>query len=196
MRAVVHAHGPVSAQRTARAGCTAVEHGALLDRETLELLAERGLYYDPNIDLVLRNYFENKERFLGVGNYTEEGFAQMAAAVPKVLEVFKVALEVPDLRIVFGTDALAGAHGRNVEELIYRIREGGQEPGAAIISATSLAAESLGLGDQIGVLEPGYEADLIAVEGNPLEDPSALGRVVFVMQGGRVHRQPPHAAER
>jgi imidazolonepropionase-like amidohydrolase len=190
LRSVVHAHGPESARRSVEAGCTTIEHGALLDRETLQLMADRGVYYDPNIDLVLRNYFENRERFLGVGNYTEEGFSQMKAAVPRMLETFKVALGIPGLRTVFGTDALAGAHGRNVEELIYRIREGGQDSAAAVISATSLAAESLGLGASIGSILPGYEADLIAVEGNPLEDPGALGRVVFVMRGGRVHRQP------
>jgi imidazolonepropionase-like amidohydrolase len=197
LRSVVHAHGPESARRSVEAGCTTIEHGALLDRTTLELMAARGVYYDPNIDLVLRNYFENKERFLGVGNYTEEGFAQMAAAVPKVLEVFKVALQVRDLKIVFGTDALAGAHGRNAEELIYRIREGGQDPVAAIVSATSLAAESLGLDGRLGSIAAGLEADLIAVDGNPLEDPSALARVVFVMKAGRVHRQPaPLASDR
>jgi len=191
LRSVVHAHGPESARRSVEAGCTTIEHGALLDRKTLELMASRGVYYDPNIDLVLRNYFENRERFLGIGNYTEEGFAQMRAAVPKVLEVFKVALAVPDLLIVFGTDALAGAHGRNVEELVYRIREGGQQPSEAIVSATSLAATSLGLGETIGVVAPGYEADLIAVEGNPLQDPTALKRVVFVMKAGRIYRRWP-----
>ena len=191
LRAVVHAHGPESARRSVEAGCTTIEHGALLDRPTLELMAARGVYFDPNVDLVLRNYFENKERFLGIGNYTEEGFAQMRAAVPRVLEAFRTALEIPDLRLAFGTDAIAGAHGRNVEELIYRIVTGGQDPMAAIVSATSLAAESLGLGDAIGTVAPGYAADLIGVAGDPLEDPSALGRVVFVMRQGRVVRWWP-----
>lgn len=191
LRAVVHAHGPESARRAVRAGCTTIEHGALLDRETLELMAENGVYYDPNIDLVLRNYFENQDRFLGFGGYTEEGFSQMRSAVPKVLATFQTALAVPKLDIVFGTDALAGAHGRNVEELIYRIEEGGQAVSAAIVSATSLAAESLGLDDRIGAIEPGFEADMIAVRGNPLENPRALKEVVFVMKGGRVYLSPP-----
>lgn len=193
LRAVVHAHGPESARRVALAGCTAVEHGALLDRETLELLAQRGVVYDPNIDLVLRNYFENAERFLGVGGYTESGFEQMREAVPKALETFRTALTVDGLRIVFGTDALAGSHGRNAEELVYRIVEGGQPVMDAIISATSLAADSLGLGDQIGRVARGYSADLIAVEGNPLEDPTALNRVRFVMKDGVVVRYEPLA---
>ncbi len=194
LRSVVHAHGPESVRRSVEARCTTIEHGALLDRKTLELMAQRGVYYDPHIDLVLRNYFENKERFLGIGNYTEEGFAQMRAAVPRVLETFRIALEVPRLRVIFGTDALAGSHGRNVEELIYRIETGGQPVMAAIVSATSLAAESLGMADRIGTVAAGYEADLIAVEGNPLEAPAALGRVVFVMKGGRIHRAPGQSA--
>jgi imidazolonepropionase-like amidohydrolase len=189
LRAAVHAHGPESARRAALAGCTSIEHGALLDRPTLELLAERGVYYDPNVDLIFRNYFENESRYLGIGNYTAEGFAQMRQAQPKALATFREALRVPGLRIVFGTDAVAGAHGRNVEELVYRILEGGQDPGAAIVSATSVAASSLGLDDRIGAVAPGYQADLLAVDGNPLEDPRALLRPVLVLKAGKTVRR-------
>ncbi|HUP23440.1 MAG TPA: amidohydrolase family protein [Thermoanaerobaculia bacterium] len=188
LRATVHAHGPESARRAANAGCTTIEHGALLDRETLELLAENGVFYDPNIDLIFRNYFENERRYLGIGNYTAEGFAQMRQAQPRALATFRTALAVPGLQIVFGTDAVAGAHGRNVEELVYRIVEGGQQPHAAILSATSIAASSLGLDDRIGAIAAGLEADLLAVEGNPLEDASALLRPVMVMRAGMLVR--------
>lgn len=188
LRVAVHAHGPESAQRAVRAGCTVIEHGALLDDETLDLLAREGTYYDPNIGLIFRNYFENKDRYLGIGNYTEEGFAQMEKAVPRALDVFRRALRRSDLKIVFGTDAVAGSHGRNIEELIYRVEEGGQSPMDAIVSATSRAAESLGMADSIGAVAPGMKADLIAVQGDPLEDITALRRVVFVMKDGRVHK--------
>ncbi len=191
LRAVVHAHGPESARRAALAGCSQIEHGALLDRATLELLAERGLYYDPHIHVIFDNYFANAERYLGIGSYTEEGFAQMRAAVPVALDVFRDALTVPDLNIVFGTDAVAGAHGNNWQELVYRVEQGGQDPMQAIISATSLAAESLRLGESLGVVEPGFAADLIAVDGDPSTDITALSRVVFVMRGGRVYRNDP-----
>lgn len=186
LRVVVHAHGPESAQRAARAGCTTVEHGVLLDAETLRILAEHGTWFDPNTDLIFRNYLENKEKFLGIGNYTEEAFVQMRRAGPLILNVFQEALKTPNLKIVFGTDALAGSHGHNFEELIYRVEKGGQNPMAAVVSATSLAAESLGLQNQIGTIAPGYEADLIAVEGDPSKDIRALQRVVWVMKGGRV----------
>jgi imidazolonepropionase-like amidohydrolase len=186
LRSAVHAHGPESVRRAVLAGCTVIEHGALLDASTLKIVAEHGTYFDPNIDLVFRNYFENKEHFLGIGNYTEEGFAQMRKAVPLALAMFQQALKTPGLKIVFGTDAVAGSHGRNFEELIYRVKQGGQDPMAAIVSATSLAAESLHLQDRIGTIAPGYEADLIVVAGNPLQDIDALHRVLFVMKGGQV----------
>jgi imidazolonepropionase-like amidohydrolase len=149
-------------------------------------MAEHGVYFDPNTDLVFRNYFEHKRQFLGTDGYTEEGFAAMEKAVPRVLQVFKKAIQTKNLKVVFGTDALAGSHGRNFQELEYRVRTGGQSAMDAINSATSLAAESLGLGDRIGSLAPGYEADVIAVQGNPLEDIRALEKVVFVMKRGRV----------
>jgi len=192
LRAVVHAHGSESARRSVLAGCTTIEHGALLDGEVLSLMANNGVYYDPNTHLIFQNYFDNKERYLGVGNYNDEGFRQMELAVPKALEVFRHALDVPNLNIVFGTDAVAGAHGRNVEELIYRVETGGQDPHEAIISATSLASASLGLETTVGALAVGQAADLIAVEGNPLEDITALRRVRFVMRAGQVVRNTKH----
>jgi len=188
LRSLVHAHGPESAQRAARAGCTTIEHGALLDDATLATMAEQGTFYDPNIGLVLQNYLENRARFEGIGNYNAEGFRYMEEAVPAALDAFRRALRRPDLRIVFGTDAVAGAHGRNFEELIYRVREGGQPAMAAIVSATSLAAESLGMADRIGSLAPGMSADIIGLDGDPAADITALRRVRFVMKDGRVYR--------
>jgi len=185
-RCVVHAHAAEAARRAVLAGATSIEHGVLLDEATLDLMAEHGTFFDPNLYLVFQNYFDNKAQFLGIENYTEEGFAQMHRAVPLVLAVFKQALRRPKLRVVFGTDAVAGAFGKNWEELIYRVQVGGQAPMAAIVSATSLAAQSLQLADTIGALAPGLEADLIGLDGNPLDDITALRRVVFVMKGGQV----------
>jgi imidazolonepropionase-like amidohydrolase len=101
-------------------------------------------------------------------------------------DTFKRALTHKDLKIVYGTDAVAGAHGRNYEEFIVRVRDGGQAPMAAIESATSVSAESMNLQDQIGALAPGMQADIIAFDGNPLQDVTAVRRVVFVMKGGTV----------
>ncbi len=110
----------------------------------------------------------------------------MEKAVPKALNVFRMGLKTKGLKIVFGTDAVAGSHGRNFQELVYRVKKGGQDPMQAITSATSLAAESLGLGDRIGSIAPGYEADLIAVDGDPLRDITTMERVTFVIKSGKV----------
>ena len=190
LRVAVHAHGPESVQRAVLAGATSIEHGVLIGQPELDLMAEDGTYFDPQTDLIFRNYFENKDHFLGTDGYTEEGFAQMHLAVPKALAIFKLALKTPNLKVVFGTDALAGSHGRNFQELENRVRNGGQKPIDAITSATSLAAESLGLGDKVGTIAKGYIADLIAVDGDPLTDIGALEHVVFVMKSGRIIKKP------
>jgi imidazolonepropionase-like amidohydrolase len=186
LRSVVHAHAPGGARAAVLAGCTSIEHGAFLDDATLQLIADHGAYFDPNF-LVLHNYLENKPKFLGIGNYNEEGFAYMQKGIPMMADVLKRA-RAHHLKIVLGTDAVAGSHGRNAEEFIYRVRDGGQPAMEAIISGTSLAAESLRLGDKIGSIAPGMEADLVAVAGNPLEDITAVRKVVFVMKGGRVYK--------
>ncbi|HEY6843502.1 MAG TPA: amidohydrolase family protein, partial [Thermoanaerobaculia bacterium] len=190
LRTAVHAHGPESVRRSVMAGCTTIEHGALIDQPTLDLMAEHHVFFDPQIDLVFRNYFENKAHYLGIGNYTEEGFAEMQKALPKTLNVFQMALKTKGLRTIFGTDAVAGSHGRNLQELVSRVQKGGQDPMQAIVSATSLSAGSLRMDDRIGSIAPGYEADLIAVDGDPLRDITALLRVSFVMKGGRVWKSP------
>ncbi|HWY47917.1 MAG TPA: amidohydrolase family protein [Bryobacteraceae bacterium] len=186
LRSVVHAHAPGGARAAVLAGCTSIEHGAFLDDATLQLIADHGAYFDPNF-LVLHNYLENKPKFLGIGNYNEEGFAYMQKGIPMMADVLKRA-RAHHLKIVLGTDAVAGSHGRNAEEFIYRVRDGGQPAMEAIISGTSLAAESLRLGDKIGSIAPGMEADLVAVAGNPLEDITAVRNVVFVMKGGKVFK--------
>jgi len=102
--------------------------------------------------------------------------------------MFKMAIKHKDLKIIMGTDANAGAHGRNAEEVIYRVQKGGQPAMDAIVAVTSLNATALAMQDRIGSLAPGMEADLIAVDGNPVADITALRRVVFVMKGGKVYR--------
>jgi len=87
-----------------------------------------------------------------------------------------------------GTDAGAGAHGRSAEEIIYRVQIAGQAARDALVGTTSLNAQSLGLADRVGALAAGLDADLIGVDGNPLEDITALRRVVFVMKGGVVYK--------
>ena len=186
-RAIVHAQGPEGAKAAVLAGCTSVEHGYRLTDEVLDLMAQHGTYYDPNFGLLLHNYIENKDKFLGIGNFNAQGFEYMEKGIPIGIDTFKRSL-TRKVKIIFGTDVGAGGLGRNFEEFIYRVRDGGQSPMEAIISATSRAAESIRMQDKIGTLAPGMEADIIAVDGNPLDDITAVRRVVFVMKGGRVYK--------
>lgn len=188
LRVLVHVYGDQATRTVSEAGCTSVEHGFFAGDETLRVLAARGTYYDPHTGLVIQNYIENKPKFFGIGSYTQEEIEAMQQTLPTILATFKRALHTPGLKIVYGTDAVAGAHGRNIEEMIYRVQKGGQESDAAIVSATSLAAESLQMADRIGSIAPGMDADLIAVEGDPLKDITVLRRVVFVMRGGKVYK--------
>ena len=188
LRTLVHAHSTESMRAAVLAGCTQIEHGIFANEDVLRLMADRGAYFDPNVGLVLQNYLQNKDKFLGIGNYTDEGFAAMEKAIPVNIAMFKKALQVPNLKIVYGTDAVAGAHGRNIEEAIGRVQLGGQKPMDAITSMTSLSALSLRLQNEIGALAPGLKADIVAVDGDPLTDITALRRVVFVMHDGQVLR--------
>jgi imidazolonepropionase-like amidohydrolase len=195
LRTLVHAQSDGAAMAAARAGCTQVEHGSGISEATLRYMAEHGVYLDPNIGLVLQNYVENKARFMGIGNYTEAGFAFMEKQVPENYPMFKRAV-VAGVKMPMGTDAVAGAHGQNAREIVTRVREGGQKPMDAIVGATSLAAESLGLSKEIGALVPGLQADIIAVDGDPMQDVAAIRRVAFVMRGGKIYRQPAGATTR
>jgi imidazolonepropionase-like amidohydrolase len=188
LRSWVHAHSPGAIRAAANGGCTAVTHGSQATLDELRLLAGRGVYFEPNIGLVSQNYLENRSRFYGVGNFDDQGFAFTERGIPLKLEMFKRALNVNGLKLIMGTDAGAGAHGRNAEEIIYRVQVAGQRAADALVGATSLNAESLGMADRIGSLAAGMEADVIAVSGDPLKDITALRRVVFVMKGGVVYK--------
>lgn len=149
---------------------------------------QRGTFFDPQCGLVFNNYLDNKPWFEGIGNYNAAGFASMEQAIPLAEKGIGLAAKLPTLKLVFGTDAVAGAHGRNAEELVCRVRRGGQPAMDAIISATSRAAESLGLEKEIGRVAVGYAADLIATDGDPVAQIEASQHVSFVMKGGRVYR--------
>ncbi|HYZ87274.1 MAG TPA: amidohydrolase family protein [Bryobacteraceae bacterium] len=185
-RSAVHAHASGGAKAAILAGCTVIEHGTFLSDEVLDLMEQRGTYFDPNFH-TLFHYPANKPAFLGIGNYTEQGFAEMAKALPIRVDTLKRAL-TRKIKIVFGTDAVAGAHGTNADEFLHRVLKGGQPAMDAIVSATSVSAESLGLQDRIGTIAPGLEADLVATAGNPADDITAVKRVVFVMKSGTVYR--------
>jgi imidazolonepropionase-like amidohydrolase len=182
LRAVVHAIGDAGARAAVNAGCTSIEHGTFLSDATLDTMAARGTYFDPNL-LVLHNYLDNRSGF----TFTPEALAMLEKGIAPTIDVLRRA-RARRVKIIFGTDAVAGAHGRNAEEFVYRVQDGHEKPMDALVSATSVSAESLGLGNQIGTIAPGYDADLVAVAGNPIDDITAVRRAVFVMKGGRVFK--------
>lgn len=191
LRSVVHAHAASAAKAAVRAGCTQVDHGVLVDDEALQMMAKAGTYFEPQCELVSRNYLDNKQWFQGIGNYNEEGFAAMERSLGLRGDLVRKVRATKGLKVVYGTDAVAGAHGQNARDLVCRVRANGESAIDAITSATSLSAESLELGKDIGRIATGYQADLIAFDGDPRTDPDAFMRVVFVMKGGVVHRQAP-----
>ena len=188
LRSWVHAHSPSSVRAAALAGCTAVTHGSQVTDAELTLMAERHVYFEPNIGLVSQNYLENRDRYYGIGNFDDQGFRFTEDGIPLKLAMFKRALKTGGLTLLMGTDAGAGAHGRSAEEIIYRVQVAGQPAADALRDTTSVNAKSLGLNEIIGTIAPGLEADLIAVDGDPLKDITALRRVMFVMKHGVVYK--------
>ncbi len=192
LRSVVHAFGPAVGM-AARAGCTSVEHGLMATDDDLKAMAEHGTYFDPQVALVFRNYIEQRAHY---PNLSDKAIEILRDAIPQADALVERAMKIPNLKIVFGTDAVAGAHGQNARELVARVREAHMPPLQALIGAQSLAAEALRMGDRIGSIGPGLDADIIAVDGNPLSDISATERVVFVMKGGEVVRDDVPAIEK
>ena len=187
LRTLVHAYKDAVRAATL-AGCTQVEHGTLATDDDLKLMAQKGVWLDPQAGLVMENYLLNKEKFAGTPGFSEDVFPVIKEVIPTYHDFFKRALKIPGLKIVFGSDALAGSHGRNAEEFVDRVRDAGVDPMAAMVSANSLGAEAIGMGSQLGSIAPGFEADIIALDGDPLKDITAVRRVVFVMKGGVVYK--------
>jgi len=186
LRTMVHAYRSQSAA-AARAGCRQIEHLTYGTQEDVDAVVKAGAFIGPQVGLVVQNYLENKARYLP-GGFTEEGMAIMERDLPLDFAICTIAVKTAGAKVVFSTDATAGAHGRNAEEFIGRVQHCGQTTMAALVSANSLAAEAIGMADHLGTLRAGYDADIIAVAGDPAADITAVRRVVFVMRGGVVYR--------
>lgn len=180
-KVAAHAHGAEGAKVAIRAGVDSIEHGSFLDDEAWRMMKERGTYLVPT--LLAGEYVAGKaaER-----HYPPEIAAKAKAAVAARSDSFRRALKI-GVKVAFGTDSSVSPHGMNAQEFALLV-DHGMSPAAALRTATSAAAELLGLAKQIGTLEPGKEADVIAVPGDPLSDIRAMERVSFVMKGGRVFR--------
>jgi imidazolonepropionase-like amidohydrolase len=186
LRTVVHAISAGSVRASTIGGCTEIEHGTFVTDAELKLMADRGTFFDPQACLVFQNYIDHRENYSKSG-FNDSTFVLLARAIPTAAAMFERAINTPGLTVIFGTDAVALAHGRNAEELYCRVKAG-QSPMDAITSATSVTAKALGLGDRLGAIAPGLDADLIAVKGDPANDIRALEQVSFVMRAGVVYR--------
>jgi imidazolonepropionase-like amidohydrolase len=184
LRCVVHAHPPDAIINAVKAGATSIEHGGWADDEALKAMADAKVLFDPTMSLAPM-MIENKEELTRSGGTNAQLIAQMEQVRPQKIIAFQKAIAA-GIRMPNGSDIRFP--GQNAREIIYRV-EAGQKPIDAITSATSLAAESLGLGKIIGTVAAGYEADIIAVPGNPIEDISVLRNVTFVMKGGQIYKR-------
>jgi len=187
LRSMVHAYRSQTGA-AARAGCREIEHATYSTQADIDAAVHAGAYISPQVGLVVQNYLENRARYVGAGGFTDEGMAIMERDLPRDFEICTIAVHTPGAKVVFSTDATAGAHGRNAEEFLGRVEHCGQTPIAALVSANSVAAEAIGMGDRIGSLAQGYDADIIALDGDPRTDLTAVRRVVFVMRGGVVYK--------
>ncbi len=182
-KTAAHAHGIEGARTAVRAGIDSIEHGSFLDEETFRMMKAKGTFFVPT--LLALEYVAGRHAKSALPPNVE---AKAKAAGERRSEAFRAALKT-GVKIAFGTDSAVSPHGRNPEEFALMV-ELGMPPAAALRSATSAAAELLGLDKSIGVLAPGFEADVVAVAGNPLEDIRATERVLFVMKAGTIVRRP------
>ena len=183
LKVAVHAHGADGINMALRLGADSIEHGTIFDDETIGLFRRSGAYYVPTLSTV--------------NGYIERLAADPNAYPPEVLPKIRWRIEVTGqsleravpagVRIAFGTDAGVSKHGRNADEFALMVQHG-MTPMGAIQAATVNAADLLGLSAEIGTLEAGKRADIVAVDGDPLADVSVLTSMDFVMRDGRVYR--------
>ncbi len=179
----VHAHGKEGMERAIKAGVTSIEHGTYMDDETMALMKEHGTYYVPTI--LAGEFVAEKAKIDG---YFPELVRPKAASIgPLIQKTFGRAYKA-GVNIAFGTDSGVSAHGDNAQEFALMV-EAGMPEAEALKSAMTAPAEMLGISDQSGSIEQGKLADIIAVEGNPLENIQVMEKVVFVMKDGAIFKQ-------
>ena len=174
-----HAHGAEGIARAVRAGVRSIEHGSLMDEDAIALMAEHGTYLVA--DIWMGDWTIEQGRREG---WSPSVMRKLEETTDVQREGFAKAVEA-GVRIAFGTDSGTYPHGMNARQFAYMVKFG-MSPMQAIQAATVVAAELIGWRGEVGVIAPGSFADLIAVEGDPLEDVDLLADVAFVMKGGAV----------
>jgi imidazolonepropionase-like amidohydrolase len=179
-KAAAHAHGAEAAKRAIRAGIDSIEHGTFLDDEALKMMHDRGVFLVPTLTVRVG---------LEVSKFPPRVREKADLAVKQQDNLVRRALAL-GVKIALGTDAAVYPHGRNAEEFALMAADG-MSSAQALQAGTTSAAELLGLGDKVGVLKPGFLADIVAVRGNPVTDIRATQNVVFVMKDGVVYHNEP-----
>jgi imidazolonepropionase-like amidohydrolase len=180
MWVAVHAHGAEGMKRAVIAGVNSVEHGTFMTNEVMDLMIKKGTYYVPTISA--GEFVAEKAK---IDNYFPEIVRPKAASVgPQIGDTFNKAYK-RGVKIAFGTDAGVQAHGTNWKEFVYMVKFG-MPAIETIQSATISTAQMLGIDSTLGSIEVGKIADLIAVDGNPIQDINVMEKISFVMKEGRV----------
>jgi imidazolonepropionase-like amidohydrolase len=182
-RVAVHAHGAEGMKRAIRAGVNSIEHGSYMDDEAIALFKQYGTWYVPTLTAGAAVADSAKKP----GYYPDLVTPKALEIGPRIKATFTKAYKA-GVKIAFGTDAGVYKHGQNWLEFVYMI-EGGMKPMEAIQAATIHAADLLGMKDQLGSIENGKLADIIAVDGDPLKDSQVFGKVVFVMKDGAIFKK-------
>ena len=179
-KVAIHSYGPSGVKDAVRAGADSVEHGIDLDDETIAEMVARGTVWVPTIDHN-RYYVDAKDEY----GFAPETIPPLQAYIEKNLESTRRAFKV-GVKIAMGSDAVYSMFGQNTRELGWLVKAG-MTPGQALASATTIPAALLGMEKSLGAVAPGYFADIVAVEGDPLADVNALiNGVRWVMKGGQV----------
>jgi imidazolonepropionase-like amidohydrolase len=179
-KVAIHSYGPSGVRDAVRAGADSVEHGINLDDETLAEMANRGTVWVPTIDHN-RYYIDARQEF----GFDPDAVPPLQEYIERNLESARRAVKA-GVRLGMGSDAVFTMFGQNTRELGWFVKAG-LTPSQALATATTIAAELLGMDQQLGRVAPGYSADLVAVEGDPLSDISTLfSGVRWVMKGGTV----------
>jgi imidazolonepropionase-like amidohydrolase len=180
LRVAAHAHGARGIAAAARAGVDSIEHGTFADRDAIAAMRANKAAFVPT----LMAFTGIRER-LGTGAFTPQVEVKVRETIAQVGAAARAA-RAAGVPVVFGTDAAVFEHGRNAEEFRLLVDLVGMSPAEAIASATTAAARLLGMENELGRIAPGFSADIIAVEGDPLQDVDALKRVRFVIARGRI----------